>query len=689
MNNEEKDLKNVEVANETEKNTRFGRKNKQKAEGEKTQEEKTVKKVNHIGLYENRELSWLKFNERVLEEAEDTSVPLCERMTFLSIFQSNLDEFFMVRVGSLEDQKLLSQKLRENKTNMTAGEQIEAILKRVAELNERKDAIYASIMKEVGEKGVHLTDFKALAKSESKYLEEYFMKEIVPLLSVMIVGRKQPFPFLKGQEIYALAVLGTRNGKKKIGIIPCSSSVFPRLIRIPTKDDTYMLVEELILHFLPKVYKGYKVLEKSVIRVTRNADIDFNAVYDEDLDYRDKMAQIVKLRKKLAPVRLELSRDINEDMIKQVCEYAEMEEPHVFLNQAPLDLSFLFQIEDILRKDANLVYQRRVPQPSPMLKSNEHIIPQILDHDVLLSYPYESIKPFLQMLQEAARDPEVISIRMTLYRLARNSKVVEALTEAAENGKQVDVLVELKIAMIFGLPLGRIVGLYVGWRMTFFCVAVVAFLALIYMAFVFPKVEGGTSFKMKELPVILKNPVMLGIILMSFLVAGAYYTGYSYIEPFLKQVAMFKDNLVTITLMLFGAAGILGSFLFSCVYDKHRYHFIRASITLIAVVMLCLKPASKFTWTMILICMLWGMAVTAFSVTFQSETIKAVPEEASAVAMSMFSGIYNLGIGCGTWIGGLVCTHASMGYIGFAGGIMAVIAILYCSFILIPQMKRK
>lgn len=444
MNNEEKDLKNVEVANETEKNTRFGRKNKQKAEGEKTQEEKTVKKVNHIGLYENRELSWLKFNERVLEEAEDTSVPLCEQMTFLSIFQSNLDEFFMVRVGSLEDQKLLSQKLRENKTNMTAGEQIEAILKRVAELNERKDAIYASIMKEVGEKGVHLTDFKALAKSESKYLEEYFMKEIVPLLSVMIVGRKQPFPFLKGQEIYALAVLGTRNGKKKIGIIPCSSSVFPRLIRIPTKDDTYMLVEELILHFLPKVYKGYKVLEKSVIRVTRNADIDFNAVYDEDLDYRDKMAQIVKLRKKLAPVRLELSRDINEDMIKQVCEYAEMEEPHVFLNQAPLDLSFLFQIEDILRKDANLVYQRRVPQPSPMLKSNEHIIPQILDHDVLLSYPYESIKPFLQMLQEAARDPEVISIRMTLYRLARNSKVVEALTEAAENGKQVDVLVELK-----------------------------------------------------------------------------------------------------------------------------------------------------------------------------------------------------------------------------------------------------
>lgn len=407
-------------------------------------EQKTGEADVYTNLYENRELSWLKFNERVLEEAQDKSVPLCERMSFLSIFQSNLDEFFMVRVGSLEDQKLLSQKIRDNKTNMTPGEQIDAILKRVAELNKMKDAIYMDVMQEVAEKGVMLTDFKSLTKVERKYLEDYFIKEIVPLLSVMIVGRKQPFPFLKGQEIYVLAVLGTRNDKKKIGIIPCNSTVFPRLIQIPTKPDTYMLAEELILHFLPKVYKGYKVLEKSVIRVTRNADIDFNAVYDEDLDYRDKMAQIVKLRKKLAPVRLELSRDITEDMVKQVCKYAEMEEPHVFLSRAPLDLSFLSQIGDILRKDASLIYPRRIPQASPMLKSNEPIIPQIADHDVLLSYPYESIKPFLQMLQEAARDSEVISIRMTLYRLARNSKVVEALIEAAENGKQVDVLVELK-----------------------------------------------------------------------------------------------------------------------------------------------------------------------------------------------------------------------------------------------------
>ncbi len=397
-----------------------------------------------ISLYENRELSWLKFNERVLEEAFDKNVPLCERMSFLSIYQSNLDEFFMVRVGSLEDQRLLPKTIRENKTNMTPKEQINAILKRVRELNVIKDSIYADIMNEVSEHGVYLTDFKTLSKEESKYLEEYFMKEIVPLLSVMIVGRKQPFPFLKGQDIYALAILGTRNDKKKIGIIPCSSQAFPRLIKIPGKPNTYMLSEELILHFLPDVYKGYKVLEKSVIRVTRNADIDVNSDTDEDLDYREKMAKIVKLRKKLAPVRLEFTRSISAEMRKQICEYMGLAEAHMFLSKAPLDLSFLFNIEDELRKDASLMFERRVPQPSPLVKINEPIIPQILDHDVLLSYPYESIRPFLQMLSEAARDPQVISIRMTLYRLAKNSKVVEALVDAAENGKQVDVLVELK-----------------------------------------------------------------------------------------------------------------------------------------------------------------------------------------------------------------------------------------------------
>ena len=402
------------------------------------------KKQERETIYVNRELSWLKFNQRVLEEAQNSQVPLCERMSFLSIFQSNLDEFFMVRVGSLEDQKLLPKEERENKTNMTPQEQIDAICKGVDRLNKTKDYIYGQIMEEVAAEGVRLVDFRSLSNGEAKYLETYFMQEIVPLLSVMIVGRKQPFPFLKGQEIYALAILGTKSGKEKIGIIPCSSDVFKRVIPIPGSSNTYILSEELILHFMPKVFQDYKVLEKTIMRVTRNADIDVHKVYDEDLDYRDQMAQVVKLRKKLAPVRLELTRDIAPKMVKKLCEYCDLEGERVFYSKSPLDLSFLFQIQDSLRGNPNLVYEKRIPQPSVMVEQDKPMLAQILQKDILLSYPYESIRPFLKMLQEAAEDPKVISIRMTLYRLAKNSKVVEALVEAAENGKQVDVLVELK-----------------------------------------------------------------------------------------------------------------------------------------------------------------------------------------------------------------------------------------------------
>lgn len=408
-----------------------------------TQEAATINEDDN-SIYVNRELSWLKFNERVLEEARNESVPLCERMSFLSIYQSNLDEFFMVRVGSLEDMKLLSETTRENKTNMTPQEQIDAILDRVRKLNNIKDKAYFSVMELVEKKGVRLVSFKDLGKSESRMLEEYFFKDILPLLSVMIVGRKQPFPFLKGQEIYALAILGTKAGKEKIGIIPCGSEMIPRLIPVPGLEETYILSEELILHFVPNVFKGYKVQEKSVIRVTRNADIDVSKVYDEDLNYRDQMAQVVKLRKKLAPVRLELTRDIAPKMVDKVCEYLELTKEQVFFSKAPLELSFVFKIEGILRKDQTLVYPKRIPMPSPQIDKYEPIIPQILKKDVLLSYPYESITPFLNLLNEAAIDPKVCSIRMTLYRLAQNSKVVEALVEAAENGKQVDVLVELK-----------------------------------------------------------------------------------------------------------------------------------------------------------------------------------------------------------------------------------------------------
>ena len=394
-------------------------------------------------VYMNRELSWLKFNERVLEEAENKKVPLCERLTFASIYQSNLDEFFRVRVGSLVDQMLLGGKIRDNKTKMTAKEQIQAVLHQVTKLNRRKDAVYDTIMGQLEDYGVRLVDFRKISKKESEYLEKYFLSEIAPVISPTIVGKRQPFPFLKNNEIYAVVVLQTKSGKEKLGIIPCSNTGFKRLVELPIAG-TYMLAEELILHYIPEVFKRYNIKAKSLIRVTRNADIDADALYDEDLDYRDFMAELIKRRKKLAPVRLELTREMDGEIVDVLCNYLELDSDYVFQVQAPLDLSFVFEIQDTLRKTPELFYEKRVPQKSSQFRDGEPVFPQIREKDKLLSYPYESMKPFLNFLREAANDKEVISIKMTLYRVAKHSKIVEYLIDAAENGKEVLVLVELK-----------------------------------------------------------------------------------------------------------------------------------------------------------------------------------------------------------------------------------------------------
>ena len=279
-----------------------------------------------MNAYLNRELSWLKFNERVLEEAESREVPLCERLNFASIYQSNLDEFFMVRVGSLMDQMLLSKNLRDNKTHMTAEEQIEAIGKTVTRLNRRKDAVYAELMEHLEGYGVRLVNFQKLGSRESGELERYFDTEIAPLTSPTTVSRRQPFPFLQHKEIYAVGVRAGKSGQEKLGI----TGVIPRLIGVPGQSGAYMLSEELILHFLPKVFSGYRVVSKSLIRVTRNADIDADALYDEDLDYREFMAKLIKRRRRLAPVRLELSRELDGDIVKTLCAYTDVKQDAFF-----------------------------------------------------------------------------------------------------------------------------------------------------------------------------------------------------------------------------------------------------------------------------------------------------------------------------------------------------------------------
>ena len=405
---------------------------------------KQSEKKNQNLCMTNRELSWLQFNERVLNEAGNPRVPLAERMTFASIFQTNLDEFFMVRVGTLLMQMQSSEEIIENKTGMNSKEQVKEILKRVNVLEEKKAKIYEQLMGELEPEGIRIINFNKLSAEEGKLLEKYFDAHIAPFLSPMIIGKQQPFPFLANKQLYAIVLLETPKGKRRTGLVPCSNSVFKRLIEIPTRPGTFMLSEELILHFVSKLYSKYIVKEKSIMRVTRNADIDATEIYDEDLDYRDMMEQLIKRRTRLNPVRVEFSRSINKKTKQEIARFLKIGADHIIDVKTPLDLSFVFALQTYLRDKPELFYEKRSPRLSPALNLKENLFNQIEKKDVLLSYPYESMKPFLQLLQEAAEDESVVSIKMTLYRVAERSKIIDTLIEAAENGKEVVVLVELR-----------------------------------------------------------------------------------------------------------------------------------------------------------------------------------------------------------------------------------------------------
>lgn len=297
----------------------------------------------------NRELSWLKFNERVLDEVGNPRVPLAERLTFASIYQTNLDEFYMVRVGTLMDQMESDEEVRENKTNMTSKEQVKAIIRETKKLNAKKERICEQLMGELEPKGVRLINFKKLSEEENELLETYFDQEIAPYLSAYIVRKQVPFPFLKNKGIYGIALIKNKKGKKKTAVIPCSNTVFKRLIEIPTRPGNFILSEEIILHFLPKLFTKYTICEKTLIRVTRNADIDTETIYDEDMDYRDAMQSLIKKRTRMNPVRMEISRKINKKLIKELCNYINMDESHAMLTNAPLDMGFVFTIQKYLR----------------------------------------------------------------------------------------------------------------------------------------------------------------------------------------------------------------------------------------------------------------------------------------------------------------------------------------------------
>ncbi len=399
---------------------------------------------------DNRELSWLKFNARVLEEAEDLSNPLCERLSFASIYQSNLDEFFGVRVGFLHDQMEISKDIRDKNTEMTSQEQIDAVFSQVRLLGHRKDLCYRTLDQDLRDQGIEIVGYSEISQVEEAYLDSYFEKEVRPLLVPQVVGRKQPFPFLKDKAIYAVVLLGPKKASKankadKLGIVPCSIDVLPRLVRIPDQPNRYILMENLILHCLARVFSHFEIKSRSLIRVIRNADIDPDEdMYSDDIDFRQVMEQLVNRRRRLAPIKLEYTGLMDEAVVNVLCKYLKLKKSYIFYSEAPLDLSFYEDVSDLLWNRKELFYPKYTPRYPADIDPRESLIEQVEERDRLLFYPFESMDPFLQLLNEAAEDPDVISIKMTLYRVAKHSKVIDTLIRAAESGKEVTVMVELR-----------------------------------------------------------------------------------------------------------------------------------------------------------------------------------------------------------------------------------------------------
>lgn len=395
---------------------------------------------------QNREISWLRFNQRVLEEASDPRVPLLERLKFLAIFTSNLDEFFMVRCGSLYDQMLFDPDRTDAKSGMTPKEQLQVIYKDARRLYAMRDTVYKDINKTLQALFLANVSRKNLSRKQQKSLQQEFEHKILPLLSPQIIDAHHPFPHLINKEQYIFCELQMANGKKRFGIIPVPSFL-DRVIPVPDTSDNYILVEQLILQHVDKVFPKSRVLFKTIIRVTRNADINLNEKdIEEDEDYRQYMKKILKKRSRLSAIRLELYKGASPEVLSYLCSHLRISPDQVFVSRVPLELKHLFQVVSgtPASRTAPLLYQPFVPQSTTQLDPDRPLIPQIAARDVMLFYPYQDIGLYLKLLKEAAWDKNVVSIKITIYRLADNSKVVDYLVQAAENGKEVLVLMELR-----------------------------------------------------------------------------------------------------------------------------------------------------------------------------------------------------------------------------------------------------
>ena len=393
---------------------------------------------------QNRELSWLRFNQRVLEEARDETVPLMERMKFVAIFTSNLDEFFMIRVGSLYDMAAADNRKLDIRSGMTASQQLDAIYAAVAPLYKERDKTYAEIKKQLKPYGVCGLDLKELEQQEKKYVKKYFKEQILPVLSPQIIDANHPFPHLISKEIYVVANL-KQNNKTMMGIVPVPEYISD-VLYLPGHDIRYIRMEKVIMEYLDLVFDRYEVSDKNYICVTRNADIspDDEAYADHD-DFRHIMKETLHKRRRMAVVRLETASPLGKEMEKYFCSRFKITPQCIFRTKVPMKLGFIFAIADKLPESMKraLTDEPFSPQPSSALAEGS-VMEQVKHKDVLLSFPYESMDPFLQLIREAASDPDVMTIKITIYRLAKKARLVEYLCAAAENGKEVTALIELR-----------------------------------------------------------------------------------------------------------------------------------------------------------------------------------------------------------------------------------------------------
>lgn len=406
-----------------------------------------TQKILEQGYTQNRELSWLQFNARVLAEAEDENVPLLERFKFLAIFTSNLDEFFMIRVGSLCDMAAVDKEHTDSKSGLTAKEQLHLIYKAVEPLYARRDAAFSDVDSKLSAIGLRRLTMDSLAPDEQKYIKRYFKDIIAPVLSPQIVDSHHPFPHLEGKVLHIAALLSHKK-TERLGLLPVPASL-PPVVFLPETPSRYILTEDILLAYADHVFEMYDVLEKTVLCVTRNADIqvDDETFGVEGGDFRKKMEKLLRQRRRMAVVRVEINCPISDHFKEHFRSRFEVSDAQIFLSRtAPLKLGYAFSLGEHLpeKKRAFLSDAPFTPQQPAMLSAGQSLLKAALQRDILLSYPYESMEPFLQMIREAANDPAVLAIRITIYRLASKAKLVEYLCAAAENGKDVTALIELR-----------------------------------------------------------------------------------------------------------------------------------------------------------------------------------------------------------------------------------------------------